>query len=281
MSETPGRSGIPEALLQLQEVSEEAFEARNAGCLARVPALILSLGTPSGGRFTLIHRGREESVEPVDVGFAVLKYVAHAPMALFGLIFGDTLAAPDPDLEAIERLRKSFRDTLEALDQLPVDPESRASCQAILERSLAYAEHSELFERGPFTRYAQEIAAPTAQTMRRAAQLQLEGIGTLVARWREQMGESDWAGLVAAVASGWARVNNSPRQQALEHAMGAEAARQRLFTIQGVKTQEALLQRLGKILNQQELGEVFFGERERMSEDLMGRPASAILEARL
>jgi hypothetical protein len=116
--------------------------------------------------------------------------------------------------------------------------------------------------------------------MRRAAQVQLEGIEAQLELWRERVEPQDWGALYAAVASGWARVNNSPRQQAIANVMGEVAARERLFTIQGVKTEEALLQRLAKILNQHDLGEIFFEDRERMDEDLMGRPAQEFMEAR-
>ena len=116
--------------------------------------------------------------------------------------------------------------------------------------------------------------------LRRAAQVQLEGIESQLESWRERVGPGVWSELYVAVASGWARVNNSPRQQAIANIMGVDGARERLFTIQGVKTEEALLQRLAKILNQHDLGEIFFEDRERMDEDLMGRPAQEFMEAR-
>jgi hypothetical protein len=242
--------------------------------------VILSVGTPSGGRFSLLHRGHEETVEPVDMAFATLKYVAHAPLGLFGVLFPGPLDVVRPDSEALQRLRGLFAATLDSLEMLPVDSESRESCRTILSQSLAFVDRCPNPDQRQFTEYARAIGSATRQTMRRAAQLQLEGIGGQLQRWRQQVGEQDWAELYAAVASGWARVNNSPRQQAIEAAMGPAAARQRLFCIQGVKTEEALLQRLAKILNQHELGEIFFEDRERMDEDLMGRPAAEILEAR-
>ncbi len=270
---------IPGALLRLQDLAEETFEARSPGCLTRLPAIILSVGTPSGGRFRLIHREFQETVEPVDIAFATLKYVAHAPLGLFGALFPEALEIHRPDLESVGKLEEYFRETLARVDDLPVDVPSRQACRQILTDSLAFVGQGQ-FHRDAFTRYARSIEAPTGMTMRVAARVQLEGIERQVQKWRERIGEKDWAGLHAAVASGWARVNNSPRQQALEQAMGPEAARERLFTIQGVKTEEALLQRLAKIVNQRDLSEVFFDEKERMEEDLMGRPAREFIEAR-
>ncbi len=270
---------IPEALLKLQDLAEETFEARSPGCLERLPAIILSVGNPSGGRFTLIHRGKQETVEPVDIAFATLKYVAHAPLGLFGALFPGALDDQQPDRASIDRLEEYFRDTLTSVDELPVDAPSKQACRTILTDSLAFVAQAK-FDRAAFTEYARAIGGPTAVTMRVAARVQLEGIERQVRTWRTQIGEDDWSQLYAAIASGWARINNSPRQQAIEQMMGPEAARARLFTIQGVKTEEALLQRLAKILNQRELSDVFFDEKERMEEDLMGRPAREFLEAR-
>ena len=271
---------VPEALLQLQELAEEAFEARSPGCLARVPAVILSIGTPTGGRFTLIHEGRTETVEPVDVAFETLKYVAHAPLGLFGVLFPGPLEVIEPKTEELGRLVDFFRATLEDVDSLPVDEISRDSCREILRESIRFAESSQTKDRQTFTIYARAIGPATQQTMRRAAQVQLEGIENQLHLWRQRVDAGDWEKLYAAVASGWARVNNSPRQQAIANVMGEIGARERLFTIQGVKTEEALLQRLAKILNQHDLGEIFFEDRERMDEDLMGRPAQEFMEAR-
>ena len=270
---------IPQALLRLQDLAEETFEARSPGCLDRLPAIILSVGTPSGGRFTLHHRGQQETVEPVDIAFATLKYVAHAPLGLFGALFPGSLDEQQPDQTSVDRLEEYFRDTLVSVDELPVDAPSRQACRTILTDSLAFVAKAQ-YSRAAFTEYARAIGAPTGLTMRVAARVQLEGIERQVRAWRERIGEDDWGGIYAAIASGWARINNSPRQQAIEQVMGAEAARARLFTIQGVKTEEALLQRLAKILNQRELSDVFFEEKERMEEDLMGRPAREYLETR-
>lgn len=271
---------VPSALLQLQELAEAAFEARSEGCLARVPVLVLSVGTPTGGRFSLIHQGRTETVEPVGVAFETLKYVAHAPLGLFGVLFPGELDSVAPKEDELERLVEYFKATRLELDSLPVDDVSKQSCEVILSSSIQFAESPQPKDRKTFTRYAREIGPATQQTMRRAAQVQLEGIEAQLRLWQERVGPDDWNGLHAAVASGWARVNNSPRQQAIANLMGAEAARERLFTIQGVKTEEALLQRLAKILNQHDLGEIFFEDRERMDEDLMGRPAQQYMEAR-
>lgn len=269
---------IPPALLELQELAEATFEARHAGCLERAPAIILSVGTPSGGRFTLLHQGHRQTVEPVDGAFATLKYVAHAPLGLFGALFPGATTAQAPDSKALEALQGYLAATLDQVETLPVDADSRRACRLILELSLEFSRHPKAAQKEEFTAYSRRVGPAVGQTMRRAAQVQLDGIAQQVEHWRHQIGESDWQGLYAAVASGWARVNNSPRQQALEIAMGSDAARRRLFSIQGVKTEEALLQRLSKILNQHELGELFFEDRERLDEDLMGRPAREILE---
>ncbi len=271
---------VPAALLQLQELAEEAFEARSPGCLARVPAIVLSVGTPTGGRFSLIHEGRTETVEPVDVAFETLKYVAHAPLGLFGVLFPGPLELVEPKTEELGKLIEYFRATLNEVSSLPVDEASRKSCEEILQESIRFAESPEDKDRQTFTKYARAIGPATQQTMRRAAQVQLEGIEAQLEIWRERVGSHHWEELYAAVASGWARVNNSPRQQAIANVMGEAGARERLFTIQGVKTEEALLLRLAKILNQHDLGEIFFEDRERMDEDLMGRPAQEFMEAR-
>jgi hypothetical protein len=271
---------VPTALLQLQDLAEETFEARSAGCLARVPVIVLSVGTPSGGRFSLIHKGRTETVEPVGVAFETLKYVAHAPLGLFGVLFPERLDVSKPKVAELEKLIELFRATLVDVDSLPVDATSRKSCRTILEESIRFAERAGNKDKLAFTAYARSIGPATQQTMRRAAQVQLEGIETQLSTWKEGVNEGDWARLHAAIASGWARVNNSPRQQAIANVMGEKAARERLFTVQGVKTEEALLHRLAKILNQHDLGEIFFEDRERMDEDLMGRPAQEFMETR-
>ncbi len=268
---------IPSALLALQDLAEEAFEARSAGCLERVPAVILSIGTPSGGRFSLIHGGQTETVEPVGIAFATLKYVAHAPLGLFGVLFPGPLTVEKPLTKKLEALREMFEKTIDELDSLPVDPEARVACRKILRQSLDFASIKSPIDREGFKAYARRIELPVQQTMAISARAQLDGIGEQLARWRKRVGETDWNLLYAATASGWARVNNSPRQQALAQAMGPDGARNRLFCIQGVKTEEALLARLSKILNQHDLGELFFEDRERMDEDLMGRPAQKIL----
>lgn len=271
---------VPSALLRLQELAEDAFEARSAGCLARVSAVVLSVGTPTGGRFSFIHDGKTETVEPVGVAFETLKYVAHAPLGLFGVLFPGPLNAVEPRAEELGRLVEYFKATLDEVDSLPVDEISRKSCEEILRESIRFAESPQSKDKKTFTAYARAIGPATQQTMRRAAQVQLEGIESQLEVWRERVGPGVWGELYAAVASGWARVNNSPRQQAIANFMGVDGARERLFTIQGVKTEEALLQRLAKILNQHDLGEIFFEDRERMDEDLMGRPAQEFMEAR-
>ncbi len=273
---------IANSLLTLQEQAESIYEARASQCLAQVPVVLLSVGNPSGGRFTLIHKGHRETVEPVDESFEILKYLGHAPLGLFGSLFPGPTEGQSQNVGDLELYLQALTDVQKDLDLLPLDDACRQHCGSILEASVALARRAleSHVDQAGFTEYARSISRPISLIMREAARVQLDGITMQLESWKNNIPEVDWDQLVAAVGSGWARINNSPRMQAIALVMGEKKARERLFCIQGVKTEEALLDRLASILNQHELGELFFEEIERMDEDLMGRPATEILQER-
>lgn len=250
---------MKEPLAQLQEVSEALYEARAPECLARVKVLILSVPSHGGGLFSLLHEGKKETVDVGGDRFMALKFVSHVPLGLFGLHFSQKQPS-----------RESLVACLQEARQLDLGPD----CEVILTASLELAQRDRI-DRAEFQAYAQGLQAPVARAMEEAARLQLAGMDNLFQRWKERVGPA-WDDLVSAVGTGWARVEKSPRFQALARVTRPS----NLYRIQGVRSEDELLVRLGRILNQEEMAELFFGDRERLDEDIMGRPVEKLLRER-
>lgn len=224
-----------------QDAARDAIRAANAGMrssyaalkselIRRLSPVVIVQNDATGGRFTLVHDGKQESVTPVPEIFELAKSISHVPQGIFSIVaayLGDRISPVanadridphDLDMLAFEGpgsdgwigpLRDyagTLTTTRQRLGEANLPYELETSCGRILDASLAFIGDS--VGRGAFDMASfQEFSARTYPSIRTnmtyAADAQISGVEDLMRQWRDRIGHEAWLDLYTVVLSIW------------------------------------------------------------------------------
>lgn len=246
--------------------------------------VILTAFNETGGAFTLLHEGREETVRPVPPRYAHLKSVSHMPLAIYSVLaphFGEPRASDrwrSPLGEVADRLRSAH----DALPRLGLPEADEGRCRRVLAAALAFCTDS--LRDGGFTvesyrAFARSVREDVERNIHEAAALQVRSFLPVLKRWQGEVGEEAWSRLYALVSTAWAMRRYNVHQQILASVMGEAAIDRRLFLAEGVEGRDALLDLLGRIVLDRGVSGLFFDDVHLLDRELMG-PATACALAR-
>merc|ERR1712003_413953 len=114
--------------------------------------------------------------------------------------------------------------------------------------------------------YAKSLLAHVNKNIMLAGKLQVDHFENVVKRWRKEMGEEEWSRLYTVVNTAW-----SMRRENVHFLIMAESVND--------VTEDDLLLLLGRIVNDRALSILVFDETYRMDVELMGKAASAAVQA--
>ncbi|MYW04036.1 hypothetical protein [Streptomyces sp. SID3343] len=228
------------AIFAVDTDTRRNYDALRAELIKRLGPVVVVENDYRGGRYTLVHHGEQESVHPVCDIFELAKSVAHAPLGIYSII-APYLDHPSPDLPGSGRLDphdldmvafkgpatldwlgplQAFGATLATARQQVCDARMphalEASSTRILDASVAFVDESvrrRSFDTTSFESFTGALTADIGTNITYAAQAQIEGVATLMRRWRDQVGEADWPGLYVVVLSIW--TTSAPNQNSI------------------------------------------------------------------
>ncbi|SHN16413.1 hypothetical protein [Actinacidiphila paucisporea] len=228
------------ALVAIDTETQRHYDALRAEVAKRLSPVIVVQNDERGGLYTLVHRGRRESVHPVPEVFELAKSVAHAPLGIYSIIAPhlsrrvprlpgsarldqhdvDMVASEGPATKSWTAPLRTFGATLatarQRLGAADTPPELAASSARILDAALSFVDTS--VRRGAadmasFEGFTSQVSDAIAVTLTYAARAQISGVEALMTRWRSQVGPADWPGLYVVVLSLW--TTSAPNQNSL------------------------------------------------------------------
>ncbi|MET9253473.1 hypothetical protein [Streptomyces sp. NPDC003717] len=224
-----------------QEQARASMFAVNAGMRANYATLKAELikhlapvvvvqNDAKGGRFTLVTKDGQESVNPVAPTFELAKSIAHTPLGVFSVI-ASYLADKIPNLPNaaridphdlvmvaynddtstawIEPLKAYAGKLTTARQNLPaagLPAALQTSCATILDGALAFiktAVATKHFDMATFEQFSGSVYPAIRTNMEHASQAQIKGVQDIMKTWRAKVGEAAWADLYTVVISQW------------------------------------------------------------------------------
>lgn len=266
------------ALIELNTAFRARYADARHATLARERA-VLVIAFDRAILFRDAQRVEEAFTPPI---YDRVKAVAHVPLALYVLSvrWGDEALPP----EAIGAL-KAYRVAATAARDGLATPEF-ASSDLARQHAIIDAVLSEIDRTLAAGRYdgrgvaqlCRSLLPAILDNVRDAARAQLDGLDSVITRWRTTMGEDDWRqAKIVVLGVRQARVDNLQFSY-FRRALGEDAVNKRLFYAEGLFTEQLGLDLLGTILLDRGIGLAFFGNESRMERDLLGDAAGAYLD---
>ncbi|MFD3652167.1 hypothetical protein [Streptomyces sp. NPDC058620] len=207
-----------------------AYAALKSELIGRLSPVVVVQNDARGGRFTLVHDGRLETVSPVPEVFELAKSISHVPQGIFSTIAAymsdtaphlpnaDRVDPHDLSVVAFEGPRadgwisplQDYAVTLttarQGLGEANLPQELETSCRRILDEALTFISDSVgrgRFDMVSFQEFSGRVYPSIRTNMTYAAEAQILGVEGLMRRWRDRIGHVAWQDLYAVVMSIW------------------------------------------------------------------------------
>ncbi|NEB77836.1 hypothetical protein G3I40_21835 [Streptomyces sp. SID14478] len=206
------------------------YATLKAELIKHLSPVVVVQNDAKGGRFTLVTKDGQESVNPVDQTFELAKSIAHVPLGIFSVI-ASYLADKIPNLPGADRIDPhdlvmvAFNDDTSTAWIEPLHAYAAklttargnlaaanlpaaltTSCGNILDAALAFIETSvaaEHFDMKSFEDFSGGVYPDIRVNMEHASRAQIAGVRDIMKTWRAKTGEQAWADLYCVVISQW------------------------------------------------------------------------------
>jgi hypothetical protein len=216
----------------------DALKARISVSLSPVLVVEPDLG---GGSYTLIRQGRQTSIHPVAPLFQLLKSICHLPLGIYSILAPYLRDARTADWTAdLAAFRDVATAALASLHESGLPPEAETASRDILSKGIAFMDGcvgQADFTMADFEAFSTTLHESILTNMDFAAGALVDGVETLLAEWREDMGEEDWSNLYAVILVIWTTEAQNQHYEILRRLMDQEKVEERLLVI-GVGEQE-------------------------------------------
>lgn len=255
------------------------YAALKAGLIDRLSPVIVVQNDSKGGRYTLVHKGRRESLHPVAEVFELAKSIAHIPLGVFSIL-GSYLK----DSETTEWVRPltDFAGGLTAarkqLDDADLPDDLEESCERIIDAALAFIDES--VRRGEFSikefeAFSGSVYSSIRTNMYHAAKAQIDGVTALMTRWRKQLGEQEWSNLYTVVLSIWTTMDLNQNTIIIKRFMNPEKVGTHLIDIPTAELPDdavfVALDNLARIVQDNVAAEMVFPLDQEVADALKGK----------
>ncbi|MCX4547620.1 hypothetical protein OG204_29000 [Streptomyces sp. NBC_01387] len=242
-SATPSAAAVPAAatVADAERQARDAMLAVNAGMrsnyavlksdlIAYLSPVVVVQNDAKGGKFTLVHNGTQESVNPVSEVFELAKSISHVPLGIFSTV-APYLSDKVPNLPHADRIDphdlkmvafkgtgttgwiaplQDFAATLTTarrqLDQANLPQELVTSCSELLDAAIEFINASvagKSLDMKSFEDFSGRVYGNIRTNMKHAADAQIAGVQDVMKKWRAKIGEEGWQDLYTVVLSQW------------------------------------------------------------------------------
>ncbi|MER8236999.1 hypothetical protein [Streptomyces sp. NPDC094049] len=260
----------------MREVYADTAAVRRERLLGSAPVL-LALFDGTGGRM-LLHTpdGRVARAAPVPVVYQRLKGLAHAPVAVFELATSSAPAA-DPSAARFAEVAARTAEDPASLGLGPQETETGRALLALCEGLMARVRVGERPSRERVDAFARACAPLVLRLVERAAAVQVGHWTAVLDRWQRRLGGS-FGEAYAAVNTLYVTRTKNVLFTVVAQYLGEAAIGERLFlfeTPEFTTAPDRMLDLLGRVVADRELGRAFFGQGRVMDVEIMGDGARA------
>ncbi|MFF7203218.1 hypothetical protein [Streptomyces sp. NPDC008141] len=217
-----------DSILAVNAGMRSHYAALKAELIKQLSPVMVVQNDNKGGRFTLIHGGKQEAVQPVSEIFEMAKSIAHVPLGIFSVLaayLGEKVpgvpnaARIDPHDLAMVSMKTGtgwitplleYQKTLGVakgnLKDAALPAGLTKSCDELLNKANTFidaAVKAKTFDMKSYQDFAKAAFANVGINMEHASAAQIAGVQALLKKWRAQIGEAAWADLYVGVLSQW------------------------------------------------------------------------------
>jgi hypothetical protein len=244
------------------------------------------------GAMTLYYNGRTNRVDETPQMYEALKTVAHAPFGIYLRVVADA-KGPESPLPAstkkglavyrklISSVEASLADDGFSEEQLRRQRSILAKCKAFIDLGL----ETGVISAPGLASFARDLGPLMLENVAEAARAQIDQMRAQTLKWRSEMPAEDWARLVVVV-----RGRQTPRRMNIgtqffakllgepAHNLGYPLESRRLVYAESLATGDDGRTLLATTLVDGDASEAFFGERWRLSRDILADAAEEYLK---
>ena len=246
-----------------------------------VPVVVLI-----GDDATLLCDGREQREQVIPARYHDLKALAHLAFGVqLTLMANGSGRLTELTASELHEKRAQIREVQAGINAWPISASSSPMmkapaellCRARVLADRVLAEGAVDFER--LQEHIRALASHALETAQFAVCIELEQLHALLGRWRNDLGETRWAGLYVVICGAHQpRYREATCQyfgQLLHEREGYSAEREdRLVYGEGLTDIDAALDLLARHIVDQRASNLLFGDRRRLQEDLLADAAS-------
>ncbi|MEU9992681.1 hypothetical protein AB0E10_38975 [Streptomyces sp. NPDC048045] len=253
-----------------QKAARDAMRAVNAGMRSNYATLkanltqhlgpvIIVQNDSQGGTYTLVDNGQKiEQLQPVDEVFELAKSIAHVPLGIFSVlapyldpnnILPSQAKYIDPhDLKMVAFAGprntawitplQDFGNTLDnarrQLEEARLPGDLHDSCAKILEAAhefIAHTVRARAFDMKSYEDFSGSVYPSIRTNMYWASKMQISGVGNLMTRWRQQVGDDAWSGLYVVVLTLWTTYELNQNSIIIKNFMNQEKVQTHLIDL--------------------------------------------------
>lgn len=249
-----------------------------------VPVIVVT-----GDHLNLLSNGNKQAEPFIPDRYHELKAISHVAFGLQLTLMANGEGALSDATAG--RLRDKLARIQGSTDGFPDDlpDEALQSLKAVLEHSKAMIDTvlaTSAVSNESVIEYARNVAPYLLKNAGFAVRLELNRIHETVSTWREQLGESKWQQLCVVIMGGHQpRYRDATKQyfqRLLHEAAGSDAEfENRMLYGEGLRDIDAALDMLARHMIDQDASSMFFGNRNRLQEDLLADVATEYLKVLL
>lgn len=267
-----------DAIIAVDTEMQRNYSALKASLLPHLGPVIVVENNDVGGRYTLIHQGIRETLNPIGPVFELVKSVCHTPLGIY-VIIAPYLLLPDargwmPQLTAF---RKALAGAKRELGAAQLPPDARRASQRILKRGLRFIDKSLDSGSISITRFKKFTAAvhdAITTNMGFAAQAQTTAVIALMQRWKQQLGDEQWRKLYVVVLSIWTTSVRNQNSIILQTLLDPAHAASHLIDISTAEKPsdpiQLALDNLGRVVMDNVAAELIFPSDQVLADSLKG-----------
>jgi hypothetical protein len=279
---------IPDPLLALNGLFLNAYRERQAFVRTNTSPIIVA----DFDRLILYRNGLTETNRSIPAIYHALKTVAHVPFGIYLSVEPCTRIVAGPVSESVKNNLKSFLEKIQTVERfLPeasFSPEQIARQRSILEACEAYLTKvvsTRTASRVELLSFVHRVATLVLANADDAAAAQLDMTHAVVMKWKRRIPPEEWNRLVVVVRGPqlprrlniltqyFAKVLHEPG-----HGLGYPLESRRLIYAEFIFNNRDQLDLMASSFLDGDASEAFFGDRLRMSRDLLSEGAKKHLK---
>lgn len=266
------------AIFQVDSEMRRNYADLKAELIDHLTPVIVVNNDPKGGEYTLIYKGKIETLQPVSEIFEMAKSIAHVPLGIFSII-APYLKGSDTDawIAKLEEFSNTLRTARAELKSSEIPEELERSCARILDSGIRFIEKS--VDMGyvsirSFEMFSGSVYDCIRTNMWYASEAQITGVSKTMKRWRKKVGDQHWQDLYVVVLSIWTTSVLNQNSIIVREFMDSRAVDTHLIDIPTAETPDdylyVALDNLARIVQDNVAAEMVFPTDQEIADALKG-----------